>query len=211
MSIRHLRLFDELVRTLRDLGHVRAIAAYGSSATKSWADGSDIDLLVVTAQQTPVESLHFFRDGIPIDLGMRNRTEWEEGRTHWLPPDGMIPVWDPEDLVRNAVSRPAASGAARNDRYSHRHLLLKLKRWQDQDSEVADVLAAGAPHWIIVSYFHARGMRFPGIDQAVPYLRSHDPEILECLLSSIREQNHRVDQLGGRQSSACADRRVVAR
>lgn len=191
----HRHVLDTIVASLVKLQHVDAIAAYGSTASRSWSAESDIDLVAITSEPAPVEPLHFYVEQIPVDLSMRNRQEWEGGTTHWLPPDGLAAIWDPHNLISTANPKTNSPSDAEHFRYALRHMLHKLRRWQREDPEIADLIVGAATHFITVSYFHARGMRFPGIDQAVPYYRSHDPEMLDCLLSAIKDRDHRYERL----------------
>lgn len=195
MTQEHEAVLEDVVAALRTLTHVQAILAYGSTSNRTWSQGSDIDLIVVTSEPAPVESLHFFIDGIPIDLSMRNRAQWESGETKWTPPNGLEAIWDPENLLAAVKTRERDPNDARHFRYAHRHMLLKVKRWQSQDPVIAELLAANAVHWVTVSYFHARGMRFPGIDKAVPHFREHEPDMLESLLAATRHENQRFAKL----------------
>ena len=79
MSERHGRVLEELLAALRRLPRVAALAAYGSTADRSWSEGSDIDLLAIIDAPAPVESLHFFYQGIPVDLSLRNRQHGRRG------------------------------------------------------------------------------------------------------------------------------------
>ena len=44
MSERHGQVLEELLAALRRLPQIAALAAYGSTADRSWSEGSDIDL-----------------------------------------------------------------------------------------------------------------------------------------------------------------------
>lgn len=195
MTLQHEAVLEDVLAALRALTHVQAILAYGSTVTKRWSKGSDIDLIVITSEPAPVESLHFFIGDIPIDLSMRNRAQWEAGDTNWTPPSGLAAIWDPENLLAGVATRQRDPDDARQFRYAHRHMLLKVKRWQSQDPVIAELLAANAVHWVTVSYFHARGMRFPGIDKAVLYFREQEPDMLESLLAATRHENQRFPML----------------
>ena len=171
------------------------MAAYGSTATRSWSPTSDLGLIFVTQDEPPVNSVHFFMDGVPIDLGLKGRAAWVGGRHGWLPPEPLTPLWDPERLLVGVVPPPASASDALQYRYAHRHRLFKLVRWIGRDDEIADLLAAGATHWIAVSWFHARQLRFPGIDQAVDLWRRQEPELIDLLIGAAREREHRLERI----------------
>jgi predicted nucleotidyltransferase len=195
MSASHQAVLNRILQELRRMPEVNAIAAYGSTATQRWSPESDLDLIVILAGDAPVNSVHFFVDGIPVDLNLKSRENWIKGGLGWLPPDGLESLWDPEYLFEDVPEPPSSSHDVEQYRYAQRHGLLKLQRWIREDSDVADLLAAGATHWIAVSYFHARGMRFPGIDNAVPYWRDHDPKMIELLIGAVKEQDDRLGRI----------------
>jgi hypothetical protein len=65
-------------------------------------------------------------------------------------------------------------------------------------------MAAGATHWIAVSWFHARSLRFPGIDQAVALWRDRDPEMIDLLTGAAREREYRLDRIARASEIALA-------
>ncbi len=195
MMLRHGAMLKQLLDRARDLPSIVAIGAYGSTAAKTWTTHSDLDLIVIMAQDAPVNSLHFFIEDIPVDLSLKQREAWTSGNYGWLPPEAITPLWDPEGLF-TGVQPPAASlSEAKQYRYAHRHRLFKLTKWIGRDDDVADLLAAGATHWIAVSWFHARELRFPGIDHAVPYWRVHEPAMIDLLIGAARERHDRLERI----------------
>jgi hypothetical protein len=145
--------------------------------------------------EAPVNSVHFFVDGVPVDLNLKSCHAWIEGDRGWLPPEPITPLWDPNNLFAGVEPPTASSSDADHYRYAHRHRLFKLAKWIDRDDEIADLMAAGATHWIAVSWFHARTMRFPGIDQAVAHWREHDPEMIELLIGAARDRQGRLERI----------------
>ena len=77
-------------------------------------------------------------------------------------------------------------------RFGHRHVLLKLRRWLKDDSELADLVVAGEIYWVLHAYFQARGLDYPGPEHAVTHVRQHDPEIVEKLLLALRPGAERL-------------------
>lgn len=188
----HLDVLNRILHELRRIPQVEAVAAYGSTATQRWSPESDLDLVAILAGDAPVNSVHFFVRGIPVDLNLKSRTSWARDEVGWLPPGGLEALWDPERLFVDVPAPRSSTHDVEQYRYAHRHRLLKLQRWIRDDPDVAGLLAAGATHWIAVSWFHARNMRFPGIDQAVPYWRDHDPKMIELLVGAVKEQEDRL-------------------
>lgn len=204
MNLPHRALLQQLVNRARDLPGIVAVGAYGSTVSGAWTAHSDLDLVVIVEQDPPVNSLHFFVEGIPVDLNLKQRTAWSSGNHGWLPPEPLSPLWDPEGLFSGVEPPSAASSDAEQYRYAHRHRLLKLTKWIGRDDEVADLLAAGATHWIAVSWFHAREMRFPGIDQAVTYWRVHDPDMIAVRIGAARERQDRLERIARASERALA-------
>jgi predicted nucleotidyltransferase len=179
MTRDHAAVLERLVERAMAVPGIVAIAAYGSTASGAWNAHSDIDLIFIMAGEAPVNSLHFFVDGIPVDLNLKPREAWEQGDYGWLPPAPITRLWDPDNLFVDVEPPTASSSDAEQDRYAHRHRLFKLTKWIGRDDKIADLMAAGATHWIAVSWFHARNLRFPGIDLAVAHWREAEPEMIE--------------------------------
>jgi predicted nucleotidyltransferase len=197
MILPHSAALKGLVDRARELPSIVAIGAYGSTASETWSAHSDLDLVVILEEHAPVNSLHFFFfvEGIPVDLNLKQREAWSSGDYGWLPPEAITPLWDPDGLFTGVQPPSASSTDAHQYRYAHRHRLLKLTKWIGSDDEVADLMAAGATHWIAVSWFHARNMRFPGIDQAVAYWRMHEPELIELLTGAALSRRTRLERV----------------
>jgi hypothetical protein len=181
-----------------------AVGAYGSTATASWTAHSDLDLIFIVANEAPVNSVHFFLDGIPVDLNLKARESWIAGDHGWLPPEPVRPVWDPEGLFTGVEPPTASQSDVRQDRFAHRHRLFKLAKWIGRDDEIADLLAAGATHWIAVTWFHARNLRFPGIDGAVAHWRVHEPAMINLLTGAARDRHDRLERIARASEIALA-------
>ncbi len=195
MSSVHQSILDRVLQELKHMPVIAAIAAYGSTASRQWTPESDLDLVLILNVEAPVNSVHFFVDGVPVDINLKDRDRWTDGDLGWLPPNGVEAVWDPGRLFEDVLPPPSATSDAEQYRYAHRHRLHKLQKWIRQDADIADLLAAGATHWIAVSYFHARGMRFPGIDQAVFYWRTHEPQMVDLLVGAAMEREDRLKRV----------------
>jgi hypothetical protein len=156
---------------------------------------SDLDLIFIVEHEAPVNSLHFFVDGIPVDLNLKSLGAWSNGDRGWLPPEPLTPLWDPERLFAGVESPSASASDVQQYRYAHQHRLFKLNKWIGRDDVIADLMAAGATHWIAVSWFHARNMRFPGIDRAVAHWRASEPEMIELLTGAARERQDRLQRI----------------
>lgn len=202
MVLSHMAALKRLIAAARELSWVAAMGAYGSTATQSWSEHSDLDLIMILEDVAPVNSIHFFFDGIPVDLNLKNRHAWVGGDYGWLPPGEIIGVWDPDGLFATVQPPAATSSDVQQYRYAHRHRLMKLAKWIGRDDDIADLMAASATHWIAVSWFHARNLRFPGIDQAVMHWRTHQPEMIELLIGAARDRRSRYERIA--EASAIA-------
>jgi predicted nucleotidyltransferase len=125
----HRAVLQQLVDRARDLPGIAAIGAYGSSASETWTAYSDLDLILIVNQGAPVNSIHVFLHGIPLDLNLKQRESWIRGDYGWLPPGEVVALWDPEGLFGDLPPpSTVASSDARQYRYAHRHRLLKLMK-----------------------------------------------------------------------------------
>jgi hypothetical protein len=147
-------LLEQFVERFKMIPGVAAIAASGSTGTVEWRGHADFYLIVWIDQPTAINSIHVTVQGAPIDLNVKSIQAWQSGNYGWLPPSPLLPLWDPRK-VTGTSSRPSPSGPraeAYRYRYVHANRLLKLQKVIGTDDEVADFLAAGATHWIAVSY-----------------------------------------------------------
>jgi len=195
VQLPHPAVLDRLLEQARAIPDVVAIGAYGSTAARTWSTHSDLDLMFILDHEAPVNSVHFFIADIPVDLNLKDRTAWCAGDRGWLPPEPIIPLWDPDGLFADVEPPRTSVADVQQDRYAHRHRLFKLAKWIGRDDDIADLLAAGASHWIAVSWFHARRMRFPGIDVAVGHWREHEPELIDLLTGAARERHNRLHRI----------------
>jgi hypothetical protein len=201
--VMHGAALDRLIALAISVEGAAALAAYGSTATRTWTAFSDLDLILWIEGDVRVNSVHFTFEGIPVDLNLKSLATWRSGNTGWLPPTTLSPLWDPQGIVPTTPPPVQVSTADMSQfRYAHAHRLLKLQQVVGTDDEIATFLAAGATHWIAVSWCHARGQRFPGIDQLVSEWRQVDPEMIDWLLDALQNSERRLD--GIRQASARA-------
>ena len=71
-----MQSIKRMVTTLIDNPAVLGLLEYGSSSAGDAQIPGDYDLLVILNNKTPkVESLHFYVDGIPVDLNLRTLDE----------------------------------------------------------------------------------------------------------------------------------------
>ncbi len=193
----HGEALERLIRRAQRVDGAVALAAYGSTASRTWNTYSDLDLILWVEDEVQVNSVHFTFAGIPVDLNLKSLAVWRDGDLGWLPPDPLMAIWDPQGIVAATQAPPRQSRPADAEqyRYAHAHRLLKLQQVIGQDDEVADFLVAGATHWIAVSWCHARGQRFPGIDKLVVQWRRDDPEMIAWLLETVMNREGRLEHI----------------
>jgi hypothetical protein len=159
---------------------VRAIASYGSTALDAWDEHSDIDLIGIV-KSPPVDTIHFFARGIPVDLSLRDVSSGIE----FLPPEELRVVWDPESLLAGDHAPSDASWWAGGARSGLRHANLKLRKLNESDPEAARLLARAESYWLLHTYFMARRGAFPDVERALALLRESDLPFLAALLALV--------------------------
>ena len=181
----HGEVLDSVVAALRQVPAVIAIAAYGSTATRSWSEHSDIDLVAVLDRRPPVESIRMFVRGVPVDLNLRAADDSERGigGAGFVP--AMEPIWDPGEVLGSALQteRHHDPAALRARRYLLFHDIGKIK--QIADSQAARIAIAAECGEVVRDYFHARAEPFPGTLAALRRLRSEAPDLLDLLESAL--------------------------
>lgn len=174
------KLHRDLVEALQACDGVRAIATYGSTALEAWGKHSDIDLVGIV-ESPPMDTVHFFARGIPVDLSLRAVASGIE----FVPPEELRVLWDPEGLFSGSRSDADVSWWSGGARFGLRHANLKLRKLSETDPEAAQLLASAESYWLLHTYFMARHRMFPGVERAVISLRESDPTFLAALLAVI--------------------------
>ncbi len=182
----HSEVLASLVDALRQVPAVVAIAAYGSTATRSWSEHSDIDLVAVLDRRPPAESIRMFVRGVPVDLNLRALDDSERGigGAGFVPT--MEPIWDPGEVLGLAkqTERHHDPAAARARRYLLFHDISKIKQIP-ADSQAARIAIAAECGQVVRDYFLAREEPFPGTLAALLRLQSEAPELLDLLESAV--------------------------
>ena len=173
---------------LRTMPEVIAIAAYGSTADRSWNQFSDVDLVAVLSVAPPVESLRFFVGGVAVDLNFRSDSD---DPVHGVRGADFMPevvaVWDPQDVFHRVRTTPREYNADATQlmRYQYAHDLEKLRQIADEPGRrIACGLLADR---VTNSWFNARAEAFPGVVAAMEQLRLRDPETLGLLSQALRD------------------------
>jgi hypothetical protein len=80
---------------------------------------------------------------------------------------------------------PVASGTTAHDiaraRHGHRHVLDKVDDQLNTMPVFCQYLLGANIHWLVETYFRARGLPFYGEKRAIEHLRAAEPEIYEVL------------------------------
>ncbi len=198
MSSSHGEVLDTVVAAIREVPAVVAIAAYGSTATRTWTEHSDIDLVAVLDRHPPAESVRIFVRGVPVDLNLRAADDSKRGigGADFVP--AMQPMWDPADVLQRAVQteRRHDPAAARARRYLLFHDVSKIKQIAT-DSQKARIAIAAECGEVLRDYFHAREAPFPGTLAALSRLQSEAPELLDLLERALLEADHELLERAG--------------
>ncbi len=189
-----LRVTDptDLLQRLRRNPQVKAILRYGSGPVKGVYLG-DLDLFVITYERpTGVESLHFRAGETPVDLNIRSVQDLvaasrpvsfiDEVMMHsklLLDRDG-----DTMDLIREYCERTNLDSIAELTtaevaftRFSHRHLLDKVRNRLASDPLLCQFLLSTNIYWLVQTYFRIRKHPYPGEKAALRLLKTNDPDI----------------------------------
>lgn len=184
-SARHRSVLDRLLHELQQQPFVVAVGAYGSTATREWSAHSDIDLLAVTIEAPPVESLRFFVGDVAVDLNFRSADDSEHGigGADFVPE--CTALWDPQDLLRQArptgrVHNPEATDATR---YMLFHDTQKVR--QIADPSLRRVAMGGVADQVLRAWYQARSEPFPGIVASVADLHERDPLMIQLINQAI--------------------------
>lgn len=184
----HQSALDTVVRALKQIEGVLAIGAYGSTATRTWTDHSDIDLVAVINRDPPIESLRFFVEGVPVDLNLRSADESPHGiRGASFMPE-TVAIYDPGDVLRSAATtrKPGGKGEARLLRYLLKHTIDKIRQISG-DPQQTRLKAAAEVGYFMRGYFLARGEELGESVSAMARLRKECPELLNLLEQAVLE------------------------
>lgn len=177
----HSGALDAAVRALRACGVV-AIGAYGSTAGSNWTPSSDVDLVAVLEDDPAVESIRLRIGGVPVDVNLRSPSSSTRGLggAEFVPE--MVAVWDPDRLLERArtTAVPPEPTSARGLRYLLAHSLDKMR--QLEPTPLARLFAGGEGPHVVMGYYRARGLWFPGPVQGLRMLAEREPALMDLLL-----------------------------
>lgn len=184
------RILNLLLTTLRDTPDVVAVGSYGSTATRTWSTYSDIDLVAVTSSDPVIESVHFFVDGIPVDLNLRLPDDSAHGiaGSSFMPET--VPLFDPDRILANAVVGRSGSGGAENESRLMKYLLRhSINKTQKLTHDECKRFISDDSKYFFLAFCLTHNEPFEDVDQAIGLLNSMGSEIPELLNRAISRPN----------------------
>ncbi|MEM8535281.1 MAG: hypothetical protein AAGF95_30880 [Chloroflexota bacterium] len=199
-----------LVEKLQNHPQVVGLIEYGSAHYRDDFAVGDYDLFVVyDGLDTAVESLHFYIDGVPVDLNLcslsylRTQDVLSGFETNLL--DGRI-IYDKDGVVAALLEQMQKTSFVHYSdhdvaftRHGHRHVLDKVRGRLESEPLLCKLLLSTNIYWLIQSYFGIRRLHYQGEKQALAYLAEHEPEIHNLIsqfyLSELHEQVEITKQL----------------
>ncbi|MEM7128258.1 MAG: hypothetical protein AAF702_18140 [Chloroflexota bacterium] len=187
-----MNTFIELIRRLKQNPHVLALIEYGSAHYTDDFKTGDYDLFVIVeGLSTEIESLHFHVNGIPVDLNVRDidtlskqesLTGFEaallDGRTIFDRHGEIGPLLE---SIKREVQKPYTHHDVAFCRHGHRHVLDKVQGRLESDPVLCKLLLNANIGWLIQSYFGIRGLPYRGEKDALNYLKSREPAIIDAI------------------------------
>lgn len=203
-----MKSIRELVQRLRATPAVLGLVEFGSREINSEEPSGDYDIFVIVDKPpTEIKVLHFFVNGLPVDLNVRSIDEIAPGSIQGFDInllDGRI-IYDPKGLVaqridalREHITKPDLSNrAALRLRQRHRSYLEKVRHRQDIDETYCKIVLAYNLSELLQSYHLIYPMPDkvcpPGITGTIRQIRSDAPAVfrkIEAFLSTqdLKEQ-----------------------
>lgn len=185
----------DLVARLAAHPAVVGVVRYGARPVEAPGVGGDLDLFIlVDRRPAEIESLHFFVDGLPVDLNVRTWADLagEEPLTaidHALvggqilhDRDGDLAARLHSVAVRNEEPLPPPSDHdIASLRFGQRHSLDKVRGRLATDPVLCRLLLESNVYWLVQHYFRVRRRHFPGEKAALRHLERHDTAIWQEL------------------------------
>lgn len=198
----------ELVAKLKNNAKVISIIEYGSrSFDYSSADG-DYDIFVIVEERLySIESLHFYVNGIPVDLNIRIiedlRAEKPLSFIDFSIFEGRI-IYDKNNTVANLLRENKIKWKKKQEqipeleivfeRFSKKHVLDKVKGRLDSNPILCHLLLNTNIYWLLHSYFRFNGLVYPGEKTALNYIREKEPLIYQKI-AEFYQKNALADKV----------------
>jgi len=181
---------EELVEILRENPSVSAIVLYGGRRPEDDSAGGDLDLFLFCDDlPSGIESLHFYLNGVPVDLGLRLKEDLEREDPltfidHALEEGDVL--YDRDGDVTAAIEGldgrwRRSPQLDRNEiafqRFSQTHLLDKVRGRTADKPLLSHFLLNTNIYWLVRNYFRLREIPYPGDKPALRHLREEEEEI----------------------------------
>jgi len=137
-----------------------------------------------------LESIHFYWDGVPVDLNLRTIDDLQREEPILyidmrLPESEILydPTGEVDALIGQSKSRWAKPDGPLPEaeivlcRFFQQHVLGKVDGRMEEDVIFAEMLLSINITWLMHIYYKVHGMSFPGERGALSRLREHEPEI----------------------------------
>lgn len=168
--------------------NVTGIIMYGNRV-----NGNDIDICVLLEDSPDIidiESLHFFFEGKPVDLSVREKNYFK--KNSFISIDFSIMngdvVYDKvgdlkDDIVKSKnLFRPHSAISEHKvswERFHRFHLIDKVIN--NTDELYGNIMLSANIYWLIEAYFSFRSLSNIGAKKALMYFKINDPDFLDLL------------------------------
>ena len=191
VEAKHIKSIGLMVQTLSESPLVLGLVEYGSTSVTDAEVIAEYDLIVVLKHKHPnLESLHFYVDGIPVDLNLRSldeiRTMQRAAGFESVLLDGRV-IYDPgrrvlqaiQDLGERHRQMPPETMSAESiafARHGTKHIFDKVERRIHSNPTLCAFLLHQNVYWLIHNYLALRGVEFKGEPVTLEFLRQNEPE-----------------------------------
>ena len=191
-----MQSIDGMIALLVAHPEVLGLMEYGGARHDDESIHGDYDLFVFLKHKDPqVESLHFYVDGVPVDLNLRSLDEIRDlalatGFELTLL-DGRV-IHDPTGRVAQEIralrSRQEQAPHQTTSeeriafiRHGTKHIFDKVRMRLDSMPIFSAYMLQQSVNWLVREYFVVRDMQFKGEKNALDYLRQHESQIYDLI------------------------------
>ena len=191
-----MQSIEGMIALLVSHPEVLGLMEYGSARHDDESIHGDYDLFVVVKHRHPqVESLHFYVDGVPVDLNLRTLDEIRDlalatGFEQTLL-DARI-IHDPTGRVareiralrsrqEQAPHQTASEETIAFIRHGTKHIFDKVRSRLDSMPIFSAYMLQQSVYWLVREYFVVRDMPFKGEKNALEYLERNDPRMFDLI------------------------------
>lgn len=194
----------DVTATLQQHPDVLGLVEYGSDHRIDNYRTGDLDLYVVLRTEPPIDSLHFYVAGVPVDLGLitldairalRGIDSFEAaalatGRIRYDPSSAVA-----HELAQLRQRRQTSTGIelSAHDiafvRFGQKHVLDKVQGRLETMPLFCRFLLHTNTYWLVQNYFLIRSIPYQGETWAIDYLQMHEPEIAHHMANFYANPN----------------------